>query len=1467
MIVFTGLPTRQRLVAEARSPATSGRRSLPALLLAAAAVGGVAATHAIGQDSTVAEPAMEVESPSPEDGGLFLPVDRGKDRQLDRVHRLIAAGQWGDAVTLLDELLADDRDAFMTDGSTDGTRRSVRTEAARLVAGLPPAGRDAYALLCRGRAERALADALARDDGPAVVAVARRWAATPAGRRACAMAAQTALEAGDPRTAEAWLQRLAAAGDPAWGPSLDVMQAVAAAAAGDREGVAKVAAAWRRAPPATVRIGGRKVSVSADGMEAWLKTLPGVGPREEAGDGGRGDPDWAGSTQPRGDAARNAVAIASPPLLVPRYRVPLTSHPEESRLLEVRRRALAADGVAAVPAGGAVTVGGTIVVRTPLGVLGVDFATGKRLWLAASSPADAEAVIDRTFDDATSGWLSSDGVRVFAVESHPDSRTPIEAPAGFGGGAAAARWRGGNTLVAYDTAAAGAVAWRLPPAEERQDGDAATRDWFLGAPLVCGDDLFVLVESSGRLRLDVLDPQRGVRRWSQPLADLEERQATAHPDAFPRRLSGLTPALGDGVLVCPLGGGTVVAFDLATRSLLWAHAYRIAPAAGEPLGPAGARLRALAVDTRPPTPPRGGDPWPVIAGGRVYLAPYDADGVICLSLRDGAAVWPQPIRGRCQIAGVVGDTAVLVAADRVDAIDAATGRVRWTRPHAQGVRPSGRGLLTASRLFLPVDAPGVVEIDLADGAVVGRHAARGGGPPGNLVAFRGEVISRGIDSLDVYHQVGDLEKRVETAAVDERRRPWADYWRGQLDLTAGDVAAALGRVRAAASAVRPPPAAVAEALVFALRRDFGPALVAWRSWDAAGDAAAVEPEVLRAVVDGSLRQDDDVTAWRACRRLLDVEPTPGGPLIIDPLDAALEVDPGRWLRGRLAELARRGDPARRRAIADALAGGSPPARRAVVSEPSDPAAEEWPLGRVTVRRERRTLDADEGMLGGQIIPLPLVGTVDPVVPGISVGYDVQHRRLLVTDAVGRRLVEPLPVDLAAAAMWPGLSPALEPSVVGDTLVVRSGRDAAAFDISTAAAEGRLLWRLGGRSASSRGLVAIPPAVGGRIARHGGVPLGGRITEPEDLGEPRSIVAPPGRLAGVLVPTARSVKLVDVRSGRVLWERRGLPQVVEWIADEEAACGCTADGRGSPVLSMCDGRLLHEVDLPRRSQRFESCGRHLVAVVPGDDGPLAARVRLDRIDPLRREALPLGEFSGDARAKAVGDGRLAVLAADGTLTLIDVAAAAVVWQVRLRGGPPRVDEMHVAAWRDRYLVFAAAAAIGVPDPPAHAAPWQEAFASSDTVAPLSGAVWAVGRDDGRLLWPVAATVRQHVLLPSQPADLPVLVFCRQTHAAAGRREVRVLCLDKRTGHAVTDELRLPAPSPLLVGCEVAADPRAHTISIRMAGGTAPAVTLAFTGAPLPPQPPFQAEGRLPTAIGLGEPGGTGIDDRADVRGRP
>lgn len=1435
------------------SPCRRGGRIARAAALVSAAVGLVWPGDAgvcLAADEPAAPVADDRAAEAADDaGGVFLPSDRTKERQLDRVRRLVDAASWTDAAALLDDLLADDRDAFVEPREAAATRRSIRGEAARMLESLPRQGRDAYGLLCRSRAERALDEAIARDDSAGIAAVARRWFETPAGRRAALLAAYEALESEDPLAAASWLARLARSPDASrFEPALSSMREAAS------------------------RPMGSAAAAQASG-------------------------DWC---QFRGDAARSLVVTASRPLLVPRFRVPVARHPEEARMLERHRRSAPADDFA-MPAATPLAVNGTIVSRTPLGVLAVDFESGKRIWLRAGAAAGDHAAGDNdasgqtvpaiAFNDATGGCLSSDGRLVFAVECHPESLTPQAADRRLLRGNDQG-WRGGNRLVACDLAAGGRERWRLPA----EQGAAAV--WFLGAPLVLRDELFVLVEEAGQVRLDVLDAAAGDVRWTQPLAELDDRLAASTSEAVGRRLAGLAPAVAEGIVVCPLGGGTIVAIDLATRTLAWAHRYPSAAGAAE----AAVRM------------PRHGDACPVIAGGRVFITPHDSAELLCLRLRDGNELWRHRPRGRACLAGVAGGQVVIVGPGGVEGLAAESGERRWERAHPVGSRPSGRGLLTPTRLFLPLDTPEVVEMSLADGAVVARAAARGGVVPGNLVAYRGEIISRGIDSIDVFHQEESLESRIETAMRATPADAWAGYWRAQLDLDRDRVAPALaGLARAAeASSLRLPPEALADALVYALKRDFSTAADWWRRSRPPGVDV---PQVTRVAVDGFLARGDFAAAWEGCRDLLSHDEGPSRPApIIDPSDPVVEVQPDRWLRGRLATLADRAPQAVREeigaavrgqvaaAVAEAEAGrrlrllqaivdragmhpdaaaarealvvaidaradthGDLPRswalRRAFLELPvagggAEVAAESpldieeaWPFGRVEMRRPRGEWQPP-GTPGSQIMPLRLQNAVAPAVRGISVSYDMQQRRLLVADAFGRRVTEPLTIDPVRSGdgmPWLAQASPLELSVVGRLLFVRGDAATTAFDIGADVGETRVLWRHARPRDADRGMSIVRGGIGsaGRIARDGAVPLGRRITEPDDLGIPLAVQGAAASPGGVLVHDDGIVKLLDPLSGSVLWERHGVPAVVEWIADDRVACGCTPDGRGSVVLSMHDGRLLHRMAMPHRRQRLATSGRRMVGIVPLDEGPLADRVRLDLVDPADRETLPLGEFAGGARATIADHRHLVVVEPRGRMVVVDLEAGSIEFEVELPGMPALPRSLAAAAWQDRFLVF-----VGTDDGPGlddngdHSL-LQDMLAAGETNAASAGAVWAVGRADGRLLWPVPATVTRHSLHVAQPAALPVLVFSRQT-VQAGRRQVSLVCLDKRTGHAIVDDHRLAVSHNLHMALEMVGRPEDHSITIRGVHDTTRPLTLLFTGEPVAPRPPFQAATRPPSA---------------------
>ena len=208
-------------------------------------------------------PAATDAADEPAEPGLFFPSDRTRERDLDRARRLIADARWSDAAVALDELLAGEQDAFVVAGAGT-TRGSIRSTAAAAVADLPRPGRDAYRRLFDGRAAKQLAAAIAADDHDGVVAVARRWLHTAAGRQAALLAGLSLLESGQHLAAAASLDRLAGlegAGD--FEPTLTVMRAIARSRTGDEQAVEQLLPSAGRRGPSSVRLAGRDLTIPA----------------------------------------------------------------------------------------------------------------------------------------------------------------------------------------------------------------------------------------------------------------------------------------------------------------------------------------------------------------------------------------------------------------------------------------------------------------------------------------------------------------------------------------------------------------------------------------------------------------------------------------------------------------------------------------------------------------------------------------------------------------------------------------------------------------------------------------------------------------------------------------------------------------------------------------------------------------------------------------------------------------------------------------------------------------------------------------------------------------------------------------------------------------------------------------------------------------------------------------------------
>src|SRR5262249_51467120 len=119
----------------------------------------------------------------------------------------------------------------------------------------------------------------------------------------------------------------------------------------------------------------------------------------------------------------------------------------------------------------------------------------------------------------------------------------------------------------------GKVLWEVGGRGGKKEAGPLADSYFLGPPLPLGGKLYALLEQEGELRLACLEPLRGNPAWTQTLAGPRTRLLLDGG----RRLHAAPLALGEGILVCPTNAGAVVAVDLLSHSLLWAHAYRDDP--------------------------------------------------------------------------------------------------------------------------------------------------------------------------------------------------------------------------------------------------------------------------------------------------------------------------------------------------------------------------------------------------------------------------------------------------------------------------------------------------------------------------------------------------------------------------------------------------------------------------------------------------------------------------------------------------------------------------------------------------------------------------------------------------------------------------------------------------------------------------------------------------------------------------
>ncbi len=868
---------------------------------------------------------------------VFAPPERAVLQRFEKAQDLIEAERFAEALRLLGNVLDAPEDAFFQPDKNQPVFRSIKSEVQRLIGRLPEQGRQSYELQFGADARRLLTEAADEGNTAKLAEVSRRFFHTEAGYEATYLMGMLQMDRGQPLAAALCFRRLKDSARAArrFEPSLSFKLASCWLEAGAepqaRETLAELV---RRFPDESVKVAGRQLRLlEARGDElAWLLEALGSQPDAAA----RVGPEWL---MARGDPARNAASDGGSPLLNRRWAVPTTTEPYVEQTLDQLRQAQHDQGLPMLPAAQPLAVAGHVFMRSVSGLEVVDFRTGKRIWhgpvddvvrqmleadgqysQVRGTPQSGAWLRLRMWEDLTYGGLASDGKAVFCIED-----LNLGAGTYAFGQPQIVRNNGrviaqnavppsSNRLAAYDIATEGKLKWDLGGASE-SPGAPLAGAYFLGPPLPLGGRLYALVEQKSEVRLVALAAETGEVEWSQQLAVLE----FGLPEDFSRRTCGISPTYADGVLVCPTAAGAVVGIDLTTRALRWGYQYR---SANGVFGVENAfqlqgNLGAMMMTGELPTQDRWADPQPVASAGKVVLTPRESNELHCLDLATGDLLWKVP-RGDGVHVGAVQDEIVLVVGrTSLTGLRLDTGKPAW--PHElttlpSGAAPSGRGFSTGDRYFLPLSSAEVASIEIATGRILSRSRSRIGAVPGNLICYRGAVISQGVDYVESFYQLDELRKQVAEVLAQQPDDPLALARQGELFLDEGKLDAALESLTKSHRAAENEHTRdlLVDAMIEALRSDFAKHRGLAADVEQLTDEATVRSALARVVAAGQDAAGEVLPAFESYLRILESGP-PREPLA--KVEPELSVRREPWVAARLARLLNEATPATNQPLA------------------------------------------------------------------------------------------------------------------------------------------------------------------------------------------------------------------------------------------------------------------------------------------------------------------------------------------------------------------------------------------------------------------------------------------------------------------------------------------------------------------------------------------------------------------------
>ncbi len=432
--------------------------------------------------------------------------------------------------------------------------------------------------------------------------------------------------------------------------------------------------------------------------------------------------------------------------------------------------------------------------------------------------------------------------------------------------------------------------------------------FFLGPPLPLAGHLYALAEMKGQeIRLVALSSKTGALEWSQQLAVVEQPGVLGDPF---RRNAGASPSFADGVLVCPTSAGAIVAIDLTTRSLLWGYQYP--------------RAQQFPIDRfsvnrpmYPGTERRANEHWSdgsvTISDGRVIITPVETEQIYCLSLVDGKELWKEGRNSALYVGCIHNHNVILIGRNLVAALKLADGESAWDAIELPpGSLPSGRGFQSGDYYYLPLTTAEVAKINLREGRIEARARSRSGQIPGNLICYRGNVLSQGVDYVDAYFQIDSLKLQIANALKANPDDPRALASLGEVKLDQGALGEAVELFRRSYG-LRPDEATrgqLVDSLLEALSADFAANRGSLEELDKLIDQPRDRLTFWRLKAVGLQAAGELGEAFETYLKLVDADE----PLALDALDERLSVRRDRWLRVRLEALGEAADADQRRQI-------------------------------------------------------------------------------------------------------------------------------------------------------------------------------------------------------------------------------------------------------------------------------------------------------------------------------------------------------------------------------------------------------------------------------------------------------------------------------------------------------------------------------------------------------------------------